>query len=145
MCFFGEETGSQLKHQKLFFRFFDKFHTQMIVNLFFLIILTQKNKKIEKKVCKFVFFGEETGSQLKLHKLFFRFLDKFHAQVNGNLFSDHFSSKIVRNSRKKFVNVFFQRGNWVPVKTPKTFFRFFDKFHTQVIGNLFSDHFNSKK
>ena len=137
MCFFRRGNWVPVNTPKTFFRFFDKFHAQMIGNLFSDSFNSNIVRDSRKKLCKCVFFGEETGSQLTLQKLFSVFFDKSHTQLIWNLFFWSFQLKKVRKSRKKFVNVFFRRGNWVPVKTPKTFFRFFDKFYAQLNGNLF--------
>ena len=70
--FFGTETGSQLTHQKLFFGFKDKFHTQLIGNHFYDDFSSKKVRKSRKNFAT-VFFGAETGSQLTLQKLIFGF------------------------------------------------------------------------
>ena len=74
-----------------------------------LVVLTfiSKSRKVEKKNFATVFLEADIGSQLTLQTLVFGFKDKFHAKLIGNHFSDDFSSKKVRKSRKNFALVFF--------------------------------------
>ena len=92
-----------------------------------------------------VFFRAETGSQLTLPKLVFGFNDKFHAQLIGNHFCDHFSSKKVRKTGKNFATVFFGAETWSQLTLQTLVFGFKDKFHAQLIGNLFLYDFSSEK
>ena len=92
-----------------------------------------------------VLLGAETGSQLTLQTLVFSFKDKFHAQLNGNQFSDNFSSKKVRKSRKTLATVFFGAETWSQLTLQTIVFGFSSKFHAQLNGIHFSDHFSSEK
>ena len=92
-----------------------------------------------------VFFGARTGSQLTLQKPVFGFKDKFHAQLIGNHFSDDFSSKKGRKSRKNFSTVFFGAETGSQLTLPKLVFGFNDKLHAKLIGNHFCEDFSSKK
>ena len=105
------------------------------------------SKKVRKSRKNFatVFFGAETGSQLTLQKLVFGFKDKFHAQLIGNQFSDNFSSDKVRKSRKNFATDFFGAENGSQLKLQNIVFVLTDKFHAQLIGNLFFSSFHFKK
>ena len=92
-----------------------------------------------------VFFEAETGSQLALQTLVFGSKDELHAQLIGNHFSDDFSSKKVRKTRKKFATVFFGAETGSQLALQKLVFGFKDKFHAQLIGNHFSDYFSSER
>ena len=70
--FFGAETGSHLRLQKLAFGFKDKFHAQLFGKLFSDQFSSKKVGKSRKKFAA-VFLGAETGSQLTLQKLVFDF------------------------------------------------------------------------
>merc|ERR1711872_571252 len=105
------------------FGFKDKFHAQLIGNHFCDHFSSRKERKWREKFAT-VFFGAETESQLTLQRLVFGSKDKFHAQLIGNHFSDDFSSKKSKKIVKKICNGLFRSGDWIPVNTPKTCFRF---------------------
>merc|ERR1711872_1153377 len=130
--FFGAETGSQLRLQKLIFGFNDKFHAQLIGNNFCDHFSSKKLRKTRKNFAT-VFFGAQTGSQLTLQKLVFGFKDKFHVKLIGNHFSDDFSSKKGRKTRKNFATVFFGSEAGSQLEIQKLVFGFKDKFHAQLI------------
>ena len=60
-------------------------------------------------------------------------------------FSDDFSSKKIRKTRKNFATVLFGGETGSQLKLQKFVFSFKDKFHAQLIGNQFSDNFSSNK
>ena len=63
----------------------------------------------------------------------------------ANQFSDDFSSKKVRKLRENFAMVFFGAETGSQLTLQELVFGFKDKFYAQLIWNLFSDDFGSKK